>query len=344
MAFEVRGRPVTYLEVVQAAEVGGALEPFVRHSAALVRAEAAAVVSGAEADMDAVESMIEAFRYDRDLVTVEETEAWLARHRLVVDDLTAHFLRRHWHQVLGDEADASAGTLPGDTTPPWHVDLVLEGTLERWARRQAHADGCLLDRPAPEPASVQAWVAALRQARNLDDAGFSRWKEDWGLDDALLTRFLRGSSEYLAARNLALSDDAKARLLREQRGALLRVELEVAEFDTESAAREAYLCVTADRLPLATVAEDSGFLVERREDFLRDVPEAWRGGLLGLPAGGVLPPLPTDGRHCVVRLVDRRDPALSDPEVLAEVEQQLLSQRFGELEANEIRWRMGGAL
>src|SRR5205823_14802611 len=51
-----------------------------------------------ELDVDLDEAAIfgaaEAFRYEYDLITAEETEEWLANRRLTLDDFTDYFTRR----------------------------------------------------------------------------------------------------------------------------------------------------------------------------------------------------------------------------------------------------------
>src|SRR5438046_572180 len=49
-----------------------------------------------EADDDVLTAMSEEFRYERDLLTVEETESWLADRDLTEEDFHDYLIRRFW--------------------------------------------------------------------------------------------------------------------------------------------------------------------------------------------------------------------------------------------------------
>src|SRR5215472_11618409 len=64
---------------------------FLRHVAAEERADELEL----ELDESAISAAAEAFRYEHDLITAEETEAWLANRGLTVDDLGDYFARQY---------------------------------------------------------------------------------------------------------------------------------------------------------------------------------------------------------------------------------------------------------
>ncbi len=47
-------------------------------------------------DDAAVAAAAEAFRYEHDLITAEETERWLEKRALSLDDFTDYFVRQYW--------------------------------------------------------------------------------------------------------------------------------------------------------------------------------------------------------------------------------------------------------
>src|ERR1041385_1193900 len=49
-----------------------------------------------ELDDEALTSMSEEFRYERELLTVEEIERWLAARDLTEDDFNNYLVRRYW--------------------------------------------------------------------------------------------------------------------------------------------------------------------------------------------------------------------------------------------------------
>src|ERR1043165_9415041 len=54
--------------------------------------------SGLEPDDEALNSMAEEFRYEKDLLTVEETEGWLLARDLTEDDFSSYLVRRYWQE------------------------------------------------------------------------------------------------------------------------------------------------------------------------------------------------------------------------------------------------------
>src|SRR5215468_2177833 len=55
-----------------------------------------------ELDESAISAAAEQFRYQHDLITAEETEAWLANRSLTLDDFSDHFARQYCAGTLSD--------------------------------------------------------------------------------------------------------------------------------------------------------------------------------------------------------------------------------------------------
>src|SRR6266436_5189384 len=56
-----------------------------------------------EPDESAISSAAEAFRYEYDLITAEETEAWLANRGLTLDDFADYLTREYYASTLQEE-------------------------------------------------------------------------------------------------------------------------------------------------------------------------------------------------------------------------------------------------
>ena len=344
-AFLLRDRRFTFLDVIRASAIRGDLGTLVEKSRHAARCEQRAADEGREPDMDAVEEAINEFRYAHNLVTVEETEAWLEQFGLTTDDLSDHFLRRHWIGVFARRSGGPADESPdeSDLPPPaWPADLVLSGGFEQLARSLAREVACLADRQAPTAESDEALLLEFAVRRGMDAETQDSWKQAWSLTDAALLEFLRAQRQYEQDRQEVLSPARRAGALAEFRSTLARLELAVVEFDTPTAAREAYLCVTADGLSLEDLAADTGYPFRKEAAFLRDFPESWHPALLGACTGHTLPPLPRGDLLEVCRVLDHSEPCLEDPAVLAELDGVLLERHFGHLESREIHWCIPG--
>ncbi|MBL9174341.1 MAG: hypothetical protein JNL10_12455 [Verrucomicrobiales bacterium] len=335
--FEIRGRRFPLREVVLASEIRGDLEPLIAESRRALACEQRAADEGREADLEAVEAMMDGFRYEHGLVSVEETEHWLEGFGLEVDDLGGYFLREYWKRELGAEVEPPVDSIDGDSAT-WPCDLILSGGLERLARRLAREATCAVQRTGPSDALARELLDGFRSSDRMRDIPFGPWMAAWEVSEATVLSHLFGQWCQAADRRDALTSERRAAALAEQRSALVRVELVSVQFDSEAAAHEAYLCVTADGLALEAVADEAGYPLRRTSAFVRQFPEEWHLPLLSAHPGRTLPPLPDSGTYQVCRVVTQHEPILTDPAVAEALDALLLERHFGRLESREVNW------
>ncbi len=343
-AFEAGGRPVLFREILQSAVVRGDLDSFLEQTIAAWRAQTEAQNSGLEAEESSVEGLMEDYRYDRDLVSAEETERWLAQWGLTPEDFLDHFVRRYWAGVHrnGMANEASSELNPDVFGRIWLADMVLSGVWIRWARQLATEVVCGL---ATEPASGDddgVSLEGFKRKRPWSEPTWEQWLADWELQPAQLAKILRRLQITQKRQREALSHSARESVVDEQRMALVRVDLEVVGFDSEEAAKEGYSCAVSDGLSLELVARESGYPLERRAYFLRDLPDGLKMSILGAYPGAILPPHVGGGTVDVYRVVRHTEPNLADPDVAGEIDAILIQRHFGDLEAREVRWLMTG--
>src|SRR5213076_2115985 len=94
-----------------------------------------------ELDLDLDESTIssaaEAFRYEHDLITAEETEAWLANRALSFDDFSDYFTRDYYASTLHE--DIVPDEIEYNSTSPelrqlFVAELILSGELDEMTK------------------------------------------------------------------------------------------------------------------------------------------------------------------------------------------------------------------
>src|SRR5216117_4524707 len=92
---------------------------------------------GDELDVDldeaAISSAAEAFRYEHDLITAEETEAWLANRGLTLDDFTDYFTRRRCANALYKEivpVEVEYQSASPELRELFLAELILSGELD----------------------------------------------------------------------------------------------------------------------------------------------------------------------------------------------------------------------
>jgi len=295
-----------------------------------------------EPDEAAIDAMVDRFRYENELISAEEAEAWLDRRGLSPDEFQDHFIRCYWREalkekVMPDQVEPS-GVLP-EQLPMLQVDLLMSGAFGPLAvglsRRMiaraaagapAGADrleaerGLFLERAGLEPGAVEGWLGSLDRGR------------DW------LEGMLEMEAAYRAACDAILTPQRLSRSLAAARLPLTRLELERVEFDSPDAAREALLCVRDDGLSLREVARESRYPFERLDLLAEDIPEDQRQKLLCAGIGEIQEPAQVGGVIHLSRVLQRTEPTLADTTIRSRLERKILDTYFSEAGATDVRW------
>src|SRR6266568_8190505 len=93
----------TARDAIDAAIFRGELGVKWQEFLAEVEAEKRADELDLDLDESAISSAAEAFRYEYDLITAEETEAWLANRGLTLDDFADYLTREYYASTLHEE-------------------------------------------------------------------------------------------------------------------------------------------------------------------------------------------------------------------------------------------------
>ena len=305
--FSVDDTRFTWGDVLLAAEVRGTLAELTelaRHALACSRALAEA---GTPPQPDEVRAAATRFRYERDLLSAEELDAWLARWHLELSDWTGYLGRALSVATLGDElGDAGEPTEGGELSAAVAADAICSGMLEREASRLA-ADAAL--------------------ASDLAAGGLDRRE--------LIAQV--GAEATEACRALAAAADVEreigARALE-----WTRIDAELLELADADAAREAALCVRVDGRPLADVAADIGVAVERRALYLEEAEQERLTELLGAGPGELVGPVARNGVFLLVHVRSRTRPSAADPELRQRAASYLVGRATKRALESRVRW------
>ncbi len=121
-------------DAIEAALFRGELDSTWKEFLRCAQAEKRADELDIDLDESAIAAAAEAFRYEHDLITAEETEAWLAARGLTLDDFSDYFTRRYCasavnEKLVPEEIEYSSAT------PKLHqlfiAELILSGELNR---------------------------------------------------------------------------------------------------------------------------------------------------------------------------------------------------------------------
>lgn len=317
MVFTVGPAQYRLSEIVQAARAWGdldGLEEAARQGLACVKhaAETETLPTTAETDAAASE-----FRYDRDLITADETEAWLDRWGLSVESWTAYLerllLRQRWADELPDLVSRHPVSQE-EIAETLHVEGLCSGQFGRVAHKLA------------------AGLAACERARD----------EGWLVEDAGATEDPMSPARLDAAIEQLRTHTVTPAAIRAEVAAhhldWVRVDCELVSFADLPLAREATLCVREDGRELSQVAADARSVLHRENFYLEEVEPAWRDHLLGARAGDILGPLSRESSFVLLRVREKALPLPEDPAVRRRAEASLLDRALEQEISHRVKW------
>jgi hypothetical protein len=309
--FTVAGETYTWGDALVAAELRGGLaglERQTRLGIACLRRLAAEEEGPAP---DEVRAAATRFRHERNLLSAEELEGWLAHHGLSIGDWTGYLrralLRERWSGEL-ERIKAEFTVADEEVEAALPADAVCTGFLRR-AAEQLAADAALaaaggsVDRTGDR----RELLAALAEAAEAHLAGV-----------ATAARIER----EVGARNLDW----------------MRVEADSLELADAEAAREAALCVRLDGRPLAEVAADSGAPMQQVVLYVEDAEPELRPLLLSARPGELVGPLERGGGRLLLHVRAKTGASADDPELRRRAADALAARAVARELRDRVRW------
>jgi hypothetical protein len=339
--FATGGRTIAVGDVIVAAHFRGELQPVWTGLLLQVeREKQAADLEEGEPDEAALQALSEQFRYERDLITVEETERWLEARGLTLEDFDAYFLRHYWADALDEptEPEPEALDYRSASDELWDLlraELQFSGELDRMARQLSWrfaAAQAERDPPAPPPAEPPL------DSAEPDDASSEDWPDRLGCEPRWLDTLRDLETTYRRHCDRLWTPERLKHSLVSLRLRLTRIELETIDLESLDATREAILCVREDGASMSEVAADGGYPYQRTEMALEDLPAEIQQKLLSAVPGDLLEPFARDDGFQLSRLVGKTEPDLADRQARDRVKRHVLERHFSELSATCVRW------
>lgn len=267
------------------------LRDGIRHGLACRRA-------GFEPTPVAVDQAARAFRYDRKLITADETEAWLAARSLDVRSWM-DFIRR---EVLRAE-HPDPGTADTAAVPDDEVDALV--WVDGWCGGQFES----LSEALAQRVAARARVGG-------DDL------------DGVLDRFEAA----------VVTPDRVEEVVARRRLDWMLVSLDAATFANEGAAREAALSVRADGLTVAEVCDLAGVAGVQHNARLEQLDPDLRTAVLGAREGAILGPVQTAAGFVVAHVVAKALATADDPEVRDRAAAAVTATALRQEVEERVRW------
>jgi hypothetical protein len=288
-----------------------------------------------------LQAIAEEIRYRHELITAEETDAWLDARRLTLDDLTDHCHRQwRWENapppvvVAGFDYSGAAVEL----RELFLHELIFDGTFDTLARQLTWRVAIPAEAGDHVPATMETQRAQFHGRMGLTKEAVEETLRRLGRDAAWLDATLAREAGYARHLALVLTIENRHRNLAALRLPLTRFEVELLELESEDAAREACLCLEVDGLSMDDLAEQEHYRMDHREFLLEELPPEEQLQFLRGEKGQVRQVTTTDGRFQVFRIVDKCEPTLADKRVISRVDREILAAHFENLVSKNVAW------
>jgi len=275
----------------------------------------------AEGEFDAgeLESAANDFRYERDLVTAEEAEAWLKQWDLSaeawIDYIRRCVLRRKWADELA-EVVARFPVTQREINDCLRAEAVCSGYLARFAQ------------------ALAAWASAFENAR----------EEGWTHEAAPCAKRIKRIDQlevgYRSFRAHVVDPHGLKYQVGWHRLDWIRFECRFAMFPHKEMAREAALCVRDDGMRLEDVAVRARIGVQNVLIYLEEIDPSVRERFLSAGKGALVGPLDWDKGFALFVVEDKILPALDDPAIRRRAEESLIQDAINREIANRVKWHV----
>lgn len=331
-------------DAIDAAIFRGELEVKWKEFLEAVEAEKRSEESEADLDEAAISSAAEAFRYEYDLITAEETEEWLGNRGLTLDDFTDYFTRHYWANALHEELvphEVEYQSASPELRELFLSELILSGEFNRMTtafmwRLAAH---CAEKDPAPDAIAIAE--RKFFDRIEVEPSQLADWLERLGRHSQWFNEMLVIDAAYRTRRDALLVPQACQHELVALRLSLTRFETEIVEFESRDAAKEALFCVREDGMSMEEVAREGRYPFRRVAFLLEDIPMDTQQRFLCVSAGQVLKPIERGDGFELCRVVKKIEPRLDDPRVKSRIDQRLIDRHFSELVSKHVERRLG---
>jgi hypothetical protein len=309
-----------------------------------VEAEKRADELDLDLDESAISSAAEAFRYEYDLITAEETEGWLANRGLTLDDFTDYFARQYYantlhEEIVSDEIEYSSAS--EELRQLFVTELILSGELDRMTSDLMWRLAARCAGKEPTPDAILAEKRKFLHRNGIESARLANWLEQMKRDSKWLDEMLMIEAAYRQDCDTLLVPEARQRELMALRLPLTRFETEVVELESRDAAQEALFCVREDGISMEEVAAEGRYPYRRADFALEDLAVDAQHRFLSVSAGDVLEPIARGDGFELCRIIKKIEPHPDDPSDKSRIDQRLLDRHFSELTSKYTQRRLG---
>jgi hypothetical protein len=332
-------------DAIDAAHFRGQLDSLWQEFQQRVAAEKKADEQDMELDEASIDSAAEAFRYDHDLITAEETEQWLAIHGLNLDDFSDYFARQYCGDALPEVEyePTTFGLSSLESRDVFAADLVLSGHLDGMVTQlswRLAAAAAAAEKEKISPDAIEVERQRFFERSGLTREQLSQWLEQLGRGREWFERMLELEAAFRQRNETLVTPQARKREIATLRLQLTRFETELIELESRDAAKEALFCVREDGMSMEEVATEGRYPYRCVSFLHEDIPDDLQQKFLSVSPGDVLEPIPRGDSFELHRIAKKIEPQADDPAVLERVEKRILGRHYSELSARYVEPRL----
>jgi len=338
------GQEYTARDGIDAAIFRGELEIKWKEFLQTVEAERYSDELDFDLDGAAISSARDAFRYEYDLITAEETEEWLGNRGLTPDDFTDYFTRHYWANALHEELvpdEVAYYSASPELRELFLSELILSGELDRMTTALMWRLAAQCAEKDPDPGAIAVAEQKFFDRNDIEPSQLADWLERLGRDSEWFNIMLVIDAAYRIRSDALLVPQARQHELAALRLSLTQFETEIIEFESLDAAKEALFCVREDGMSMEEVAREGRYPYRQVWILLEDIPMETQQRFLCVSAGQVLKPIERGDGFELFRIVKKTEPRLDDPRVKSRIDQRLLNRHFSELVNKHVERRLG---
>lgn len=297
-------------EIIAAAQSWGEWERFMERTRQVLACLRMATETNQLPSAKDVREAVTAFRYAHHLISAEDTQTWLNRWEMTIDDLTtylrAQLLANRWENQL--ERIAAESPISDEVIAKVvNKHVICAGLFKRWAQE-------LAGRSAIVSGSLKSGAATPRE---------------------LVAQI---ETEFQQARQQAVTPQLLQTKIADHRLDWIRFECRCVWFGDEPLAREALWCVTEDGLSLDEVAADARVEVRDWDFYLDELEAETRPHFLAARKGDLLGPLKFRNGFSLVSLTEKTLPTSDDPQIYRRAEHSIIAGLMSQAINERVKW------
>lgn len=316
--FTVNNTEFGWEEITAAAEVWGDWARLVEWTRQSLACQKYAVASGQLPDAKTTREALTAFRYAHNLISADETQIWLNRWEVSLEDLMSYLrgqlLIERWpgklEEILGAHAVSDA-----EISQAIKSYAICADKLGEWAFRLAG----------------HAAIAAKSGPFGAGDQGQRQAPRD--LIACIETEFERERQQTVTPKQIETK-------IADHRLDWIRFDCRCLWFAEERIAREAVWCVTEDGLTLDEVAADARAEMRQWDFYLDEMEDSARPHFLAARQGDLLGPMKLQQGFPLFSIAAKKMPVADDPQIRERAERAILKSWTDQAIYEQVSWML----